>query len=100
MLTKNEIFRIIEEVTGVPQKSVRSVFETYNDLLKNELKREGEVKLPDIGKFKVVVSRKKTAMNPFTGQTIHVQPKAKIKFVPIKAVKETVAKIKWEYVEK
>lgn len=99
MLTKTEIFRIIGEVTGVSHKDVKKVFETYANLLNSELKSEGEFKLPDIGKFKIVITRERLSRNPTTGQQIKIPPRAKVKFVPIKNIKETVAKVKWEYVK-
>lgn len=99
MLTKTEIFKIISECTGVPVKNIGSIFNIYTDLVKRELKTEGEIKLPDIGKFKVAISRERISRNPMTGQTMKVTPKAKVKFVPIKNIKEEMTKIKWKYVD-
>ncbi|WP_027123908.1 HU family DNA-binding protein [Mycoplasmoides pirum] len=98
MLTKSEIFKIIAEVTGVSHKVVANVFTTYTDLLKSELKKEGSIKLPDIGKFKVTMSSERIAKNPMTGAQIKIPPKARLKFSPIKDIKESVLlKAKWEY---
>ncbi|CDN40684.1 HU family DNA-binding protein [Mycoplasma amphoriforme] len=99
MLTKTEIFRIISECTGVPTKNVKSIFEIYTDLVKRELKSEGEIKLPDVGKFKVAISRERISRNPITGEQIKLAPKARVKFVPIKNIKEEMTKVKWRYVD-
>ncbi len=101
MLTKTEIFKIIAEVTGVSHKLVANVFTTYTNLLKSELKKEGEIKLPDVGKFKISMSSERISKNPMTGQQIKVPPRARLKFTPIKDIKETVLlKAKWEYDDK
>ena len=99
MLKNAEIFKIIAEVTGVPKKQVQAVFMTYTDLLKTELKSQGEIKFPDVGKFKVALTNERISRNPATGQMIKVPPKAKIRFTPVKDIKEEVAKVKWEYVK-
>lgn len=100
MLTKSEILKIIAEITGTDHKVVGKVFEAYTDLLKNELVSQGSIRLPNIGKFKVSMSNERIARNPQTGEEKIISPKVRVKFVPIKDIKETLSKkIKWEYLK-
>ena len=100
MLTKNEILKIISESAEIPMKDVKIIFQIYTSLVKSELINTGEIKFPDVGKFKVKITPKRNARNPITGETFETSPKPKIKFVANKDIKEAIAKIKWQYVKK
>ncbi|WP_052664033.1 HU family DNA-binding protein [Mycoplasmoides alvi] len=97
MLSKSEILKIIAEITGTNHKVVGNIFQAYTDLLKNELKKEGAIRLPNIGKFKVSLSQERIARNPQTGEQTKILPRARLKFAPIKDIKDTLGKLKWEY---
>ncbi|MDC4163615.1 HU family DNA-binding protein [Mycoplasma bradburyae] len=98
MLTKSEIYKIIAECTGVSSKLVKACFQVYGDLVKKEIKTEGQVRLPDLGTFRVTIGRERISVDPQTGAQTRIPPKPKVKFRASKPLKEATATIKWKYV--
>ncbi len=93
-MTKVQLFAALAEKTGLQKKEVALVFETYHALVLSELKKGGEMKLPDLGKFKVRKSAARMGRNPKTGKPIKIAAKTKAKFLVSKAVKESILKVK------
>ncbi|WP_027122365.1 HU family DNA-binding protein [[Mycoplasma] imitans] len=98
MLTKSEICKIIAECTGASPKLVKACFQVYSDLVKKEIKSEGQVRLPELGTFRVTIGRERISVNPVTGAQTRIPPKPKVKFRAAKPLKEATATIKWKYV--
>jgi DNA-binding protein HU-beta len=50
-----------------------------------------DVTINDFGKFKKVDRKARKGRNPFTGETIQIKASKKVRFLPAKALKETVS---------
>ena len=50
-----------------------------------------DVTINDFGKFKKVDRKARKGRNPFTGETIQIKASKKVRFLPAKALKETIA---------
>ncbi|QZX49258.1 HU family DNA-binding protein [Mycoplasma sp. E35C] len=98
MLTKSEICKIIAECTGANPKLIKECFQVYSDLVKKEIKTEGQVRLPELGTFRVTIGRERISVDPITGAQTRIPPKPKVKFRAAKPLKEVASTIKWKYV--
>ncbi|NDC52139.1 MAG: HU family DNA-binding protein, partial [Actinobacteria bacterium] len=50
-----------------------------------------DVTINDFGKFKKVDRKARKGRNPFTGETIMIKASKKVRFLPAKALKETIS---------
>lgn len=101
MLKTGDIYKIISECTENSSKNspkdVQEIFEYFTELIKKQLISEGEIKMPYLGKWKITISSERIYTDPRTNETKKIPPKAKVKFLPNKELKEEIAKIDWEY---
>lgn len=88
VMTKTEMLDQLSNSTGLSKKDISSVLQAYNELVMVELKAGNEVKLPDLGKFKVSKTAARMGRNPSTGQEIKIPAKTKVKFLISKSLKE------------
>lgn len=97
-LTKAQIITALAESSGLDKKAVNSVFESLNDLIKQQLgpNGPGEITLPGLVKLKAKetpATQDRQGVNPFTKEptTIKGKPASrKIRATPIKALKDLV----------
>jgi len=54
------------------------------------MKKEGEVPLAGLGKFKVSKRQARTGRNPATGEAIQIPAKTVVKFTVAKALKDLI----------
>jgi DNA-binding protein HU-beta len=55
------------------------------------MKRKEDVTITGFGTFKAVKSKARQGRNPYTGEPIKIKAKTRVKFVPGKALKETIS---------
>ena len=97
-MTKAQITAALCESTGLDKKSVNSVFESLNEIIKRELGPDGpgEIVLPGLIKLKAKetpATESRDGVNPFTKKPIVIPAKPssrKIRATPIKALKDLV----------
>jgi DNA-binding protein HU-beta len=92
-MTKAEIVSLIAEEAGITKKaaaaSLNALVKAIHDALK---KKEGKIRIADLGTFKVVKKKARKGVNPQTRQKIKI-PAAKVpRFSASKALKEVVKK--------
>ena len=71
-MNKIELIREISERTESTQKEVADIIDTFVDVVREELKKDGEVKLVGFGKFSVKERKERMARNIQTGEPIKV----------------------------
>lgn len=71
-------------------KATKVVYDELAELINKQLRIEGEVNLPNIGKFSVVDREATTRTNPDTGETVEVPARKVVKFGMAKQIKETL----------
>ena len=81
----NEVAKVLNTKKEA-QLAVDCVFTT----IKNSLKKKKDVNLAGFGAFKVVKRKARKGRNPATGEAIKIKAKNVPKFVPGKAMKDSI----------
>ena len=89
-MTKEQLVRDIAESLDLTQASVRGVFEQLAQIVQDSLENDGELTLPGIGKLKVGERAARTGRNPQTGKSIEIAAKKVVRFVPAKALADSL----------
>jgi DNA-binding protein HU-beta len=89
-MTRTELIDAIAAETGKDKKDAKTFIEGFTKIVENEMKKEGEVPLAGLGKFKVSKRQARTGRNPATGETIQIPAKTVVKFTVAKALKDLV----------
>ena len=89
-MTKEQLVRDIAESLDLTQASVRGVFEQLAQIVQDSLENDGELTLPGIGKLKVSERPARTGRNPQTGKSIEIAAKKVVRFVPAKALADSL----------
>ncbi|MNE43503.1 DNA-binding protein HRL53 [compost metagenome] len=89
-LSKDQLIRDIAESLDLTQTSVRGVFEQLAQIAQDSLENDGELTLPGIGKLKVTERAARSGRNPQTGKTIQIAAKKVVRFVPAKALADSL----------
>jgi DNA-binding protein HU-beta len=95
-MTKTELIRKLSDVTGLPQKDVRSVLEALTDakpgkgIITTSLKQGGKVIISGFGTFYVRERKSRQARNPKTGGKVKVPKRFYPAFKPAKTLKDAL----------
>lgn len=89
-LTKREIIEKIAEKMSTEKKRAIKYIESMNELIQEELKRCGQIMLPDFGKMILRDRPARMGRNPATGEAIKIKAKTVLKFRIAKAMKVAV----------
>ncbi|CDF83380.1 Integration host factor subunit alpha alpha [Pseudomonas knackmussii B13] len=89
-MTKEQLVRDIADSLDLTQVSVRGVFEQLAGIVQDALENDGELTLPGIGKLKVSERAARTGRNPQTGKSIEIAAKKVVRFVPAKALADSL----------
>ena len=91
-MTRTELIDAIAQEAGSDKQGAKGFLESFTRVIENEMKKEGEVPLVGLGKFKVVKRSARTGRNPATGETIQIPAKTAVKFTVAKALKDIIKK--------
>nr|WP_211840300.1 HU family DNA-binding protein [Saccharopolyspora hirsuta] len=91
-MTKDQLVTEIAEAVDVSKASARAALDALTEIVAGQLESGGEVTLPGFGKFKVADRPARTGRNPATGEAIEIAAKRVVKFVPAKALEDTLNK--------
>ncbi len=80
----------ISEDAGVSKKTTDSFLRTLFDVIEEALKRDGIVKIPEFGTFKLVQVEQRKSVNVRTKEEIIIPAYQKVSFTPTKEVKDKV----------
>jgi DNA-binding protein HU-beta len=89
-MRKLEVIEEVAKRTELSKKAVSKVIDELFEVLKEGLKKEGEVKFVPYGIFKVVERKARKGKNPQTGEVIEIPARKVIKFVVGKKLKEAI----------
>ena len=83
---------IIDEIAKIlnTKKEAQAVVESLLKTISLALKKKEDVTLTGFGTFKVVKRGARNGRNPQTGEPIKIKASKKVKFIPGKALKESV----------
>lgn len=91
-MTKSQLIDTLATKSGVEKKTAKAVLEALTELVHATLKKGGEVKLQDLGKFKLVKRKARMGRNPQTGEPIKIAAKTAAKFYVARALRDIAKK--------
>jgi len=71
-MTQAELVAFLANKTGLPKSKAEEAFKALCGIIKDDLKKDGSVKLPGIGSLKIQQRAARAGRNPRTGQAIQV----------------------------
>jgi DNA-binding protein HU-beta len=89
-MTRTELIDAIAAELGGDKKAAKTFLEGFTRIVETEMKKEGEVPLAGLGKFKVSKRQARTGRNPATGEAIQIPAKTVVKFTVAKALKDLI----------
>lgn len=88
-MNKKDIIKKVAENTGMTQKDVTVIVDTFVDTVMDSIK-DGKVSISGFGTFEVVERAARMGRNPKTGMEIEIPASKSPKFKPAKAFKDSV----------
>ena len=89
-MSKKEMIDAVAEKTGITKENASKAIDALTAYIEKTLKADGEVTFAPLGKFKVSNREARMGRNPSTGEAVQI-PAAKVaKFLPSKALKESL----------
>ena len=89
-ISKEQLISDIAEATDSSKSTIRTVLEQLSEIVADALENDGEITLPGIGKLKVTERPARTGRNPQTGKAIEIAAKKVVKYVPAKALSDSL----------
>lgn len=90
-MTKAELIAGIAKSTGLTKADSDRALNSFLNIAKATIKREGRLPLAGFGTFVVVNRKARTGRNPQTGQPITIRASRVVRFRPGKELKETIS---------
>lgn len=88
---KNQFIQALAEKWNVPKKQAAQWLDDFlGEIVKSVKMGDKKLSLSGFGIFKVVDRPARQARNPRTGEMVQVKASKKVRFVPAKALKESV----------
>ena len=89
-LTRTDLIEALAKDCKTEKKAAKTFLESFTSIVEKTMKKNGEVPLSGLGKFKVVKRKARMGRNPATGQTIKIPAKTVVKFTVAKNLKDIV----------
>ena len=89
-LTKSQFLQAFADKTEMSKKDATELVEKFVDLVYSEVRTNGEVTLPGLGKLVKKDRAARMGRNPATGEQIHIAAKTVVKFRIAKAAKDAI----------
>jgi DNA-binding protein HU-beta len=89
-MTRTELIAAIAQEAETDNKQAKAFLEGFTRIVESEMKKEGEVPLAGLGKFKVMKRKARVGRNPATGEAIQIPAKTVVKFTVAKALKDLI----------
>lgn len=94
-MTKAELVNRIAEQAGISKKAGAAVLGAVVGAIQDALKKkEGKIRITDLGTFKVIKRKARAGVNPQTREKIKIPASKAPRFNPSRALKEVVKKAK------
>ena len=94
-MTKSELVGKIAEEAGITKKAAEATLGALIGSVHDSLKKkDGSIRIPDLGTFKVAQRKARAGVNPQTGKKIKIPATKVPRFTAAKALKEIVKKAK------
>ena len=92
-MTKVELVNAIAKEAGITKKAGAAALEAVVGAVHDSLKkRDGKIRIADLGTFRVSQRKARTGVNPQTGKKMKIPAMKVPRFIASKALKESVKK--------
>jgi DNA-binding protein HU-beta len=92
-MTKSELVARVAEEAGITKKAAGAALEALIGAVHESLKKkDGKIRIADLGTFKVIQKKARTGVNPQTGKKIKIQATKAPRFAASKALRDAVKK--------
>lgn len=82
---KKELIKAIADETGLPQRAVDDVLQSFINKVKSETESGGKVQLIGFGSFSIKERAERTGRNPKTGESMTIPASKRLHFKPAKS---------------
>lgn len=89
-MTKAELISQIAKASNLSKADAERCLNSFIDIAKKTLKKEGKLALAGFGSFSVVKRKARKGRNPQTGEEIKIKASKTVRFRPGKALKESI----------
>lgn len=89
-MTKSTLAAELAEAAGTDRKTAAQFLQSLSDIAYREVKKNGEITIPGLGKLVKQQRKAREGRNPATGETIKIPAKTVVKFRIAKAAKDSV----------
>lgn len=89
-LTKSQFMQAVADANNISKKDAIEFMDKLVELIYSEVKTNGEVNLPGLGKLVKKDRAARMGRNPATGEQIHIPAKTVVKFRVAKAAKDAI----------
>lgn len=94
-MTKSELISRMAEEAAITKKAATAAFDALIGSIHDALrKKDGKIRIADLGTFRVAKRKARTGVNPQTGQKIKIPASKVPRFTPSNALRETAKKAK------
>lgn len=91
-MTKAEIVEKVYETVGFPKRESYEIVESAFEIVKEELKQGGKVKIAGFGNFSVKEKKSRRGRNPQTGEEIEIPARRVLTFKPSNVLRDALNK--------
>lgn len=89
-MSKKEMIDAVSEKAGITKEKAGIAIDALTAYIEAALKETGEVTFAPLGKFKVSKREARVGRNPSTGEPVQIAAANVAKFLPSKALKESL----------
>jgi DNA-binding protein HU-beta len=95
-MTKAEIIFSVAKKSNVTKKVAESVLKSFTETIHESVKRNGHIRISDLGTFLVVEKKARIGVNPRTKAKIQIPATKSTKFRPAKALRDAAMSVEPE----
>jgi S-DNA-T family DNA segregation ATPase FtsK/SpoIIIE len=89
-MTQTQIVAYLVSKVGITKRQAKSTLDELNELVTRQLKKEGSLRLAGLGMFHKRKLKARVGRNPATGEQIKIPARTRLRFIPAKALKDSV----------
>jgi DNA-binding protein HU-beta len=90
-MTKTDMVKKLAETWGgISNRQANDNLTEFVDFITKTVKKDKELKIPNLGTFRLKQLKARTGRNPQNGEAIKIKARKKVAFTPSKAFKEGI----------
>jgi nucleoid DNA-binding protein len=95
-MTKAELISSVARKSSVTKKVAESVLKSFTETIHESVKRNGHIRISDLGTFLVVEKKARTGVHPRTKAKIQIPATKSTRFRPAKALRDSAMSVELE----